>query len=134
MLTDGMMIILIFVLILFIPLIVVFIVLAIYKCRRDHKKKTYKGITQGTVVKIAKKGLDHPWVIHVSYKVNGREYTIKETTKLKSAAIKIGKIPIGQKKTFVLGKIGEGDLVEIHYDETCPENAVIYKNEGVVTG
>lgn len=134
MLTDGMMIILIFVIILFIPIIVALIVFAIGRRIRNYKKKRYRGITQGTITKISKKGLDSPWVIHVSYQVNGREYKIKETAKLKSSAIRIGKIPVGQKKTFVLGKIKEGDLLEIHYEETCPEKAFIFRNNGILTG
>lgn len=134
MLSDGTMIIIIFAAIILIPTIVVFIVLGICKNGRKRKKNNYMGITQGRVIRIVDKGLDYPWVIHVQYKVNGIDYEIKETAKMKSTAIKIAGIPVGQRKTFVLGAVKEGDLLEIRYDEAHPERAIIYGNDGVVTG
>lgn len=134
MLSDGAMIIIIFVAIILIPIIIVFIVLGISKNSRRRKKNNYMGITQGRVIRIVDKGLDYPWVIHVQYKVNGIDYEIKETAKMKSTAIKVAGIPVGQRKTFVLGVVKEGDLLEIRYDEAHPERAIIYGNDGVVTG
>lgn len=134
MLNDGAMIIIIFAAIILIPTIVVFIVLSINKRNRKRKKNNYMGITKGRVIRIVDKGLDYPWVIHVQYKVNGIDYEIKETAKMKSKAIKIAGIPVGQRKTFVLGAAKEGDLLEIRYDEAHPEKAIIYGNDGVVTG
>lgn len=134
MLSDGAMIIIIFAAIILIPIIIVFIVLGISKISRRRKKNNYMGITQGRVIRIVDKGLDYPWVIHVQYKVNGIDYEIKETAKMKSTAIKIAGIPVGQRKTFVLGDVKEGDLLEIRYDEAHPEKAIIYGNDGVVTG
>lgn len=134
MLSNGAMIIIIFAAIILIPTIVVFIVLGISKNSRKRKKNNYMGITQGRVIRIVDKGLDYPWVIHVQYKVNGIDYKIKETAKMKSTAIKVAGIPVGQRKTFVLGAVKEGDLLEIHYDEDHPERAIIYGNDGVVTG
>lgn len=134
MLSDGVKIIIIFAVIILIPAIVVFIILGISKNNRKRKKRNYRGITQGKVIRIVDKGMDYPWVIHVQYNVNGHDYKIKETAKMKSTAIKIAGIPVGQRKTFVLGNIKEGDLIEIHYDEDHPEKAIIYGNDGVVTG
>ena len=134
MLSDGAMIIIIFAAIILIPTIVVFSVLGISKNSRKRKKNNYMGITQGRVIRIGDKGLDYPWVIHVQYKVNGIGYEIKETAKMKSTAIKVAGIPVGQRKTFVLGAVKEGDLLEIRYDEAHPERAIIYGNDGVVTG
>lgn len=134
MLSDGAKIIIIFAVIILIPAIVVFIILGISKSNRKRKKRNYRGITQGKVIRIVDKGMDYPWVIHVQYNVNGHDYKIKETAKMKSTAIKIAGIPVGQRKTFVLGNIKEGDLIEIHYDEDHPEKAIIYGNDGVVTG
>lgn len=134
MLSDGAKIIIIFAVIILIPAIVVFIILGISKNNRKRKKRNYRGITQGKVIRIVDKGMDYPWVIHVQYNVNGHDYKIKETAKMKSTAIKIVGIPVGQRKTFVLGNIKEGDLIEIHYDEDHPEKAIIYGNDGVVTG
>ncbi len=134
MLSDGAMITIIFAAIILIPIIIVFIVLGISKNSRRRKKNNYMGITQGRVIRIVDKGLDYPWVIHVQYKVNGIDYEIKETAKMKSTAIKIAGILVGQRKTFVLGDVKEGDLLEIRYDEAYPEKAIIYGNDGVVTG
>lgn len=134
MLSNGAMIIIIFASIILIPTIVVFIVLGISKNSRKRKKNNYMGITQGRVIRIVDKGLDYPWVIHVQYKVNGIDYEIKETAKMKSMAIKVAGIPVGQRKTFVLGAVKEGDMLEIRYDEAHPEKAIIYGNDGVVTG
>ena len=134
MLSNGAMIIIICASIILIPTIVVFIVLGISKNSRKRKKNNYMGITQGRVIRIVDKGLDYPWVIHVQYKVNGIDYEIKETAKMKSMAIKVAGIPVGQRKTFVLGAVKEGDMLEIRYDEAHPEKAIIYGNDGVVTG
>lgn len=38
------------------------------------------------------------------------------------------------KKTFVLGAVQEGDSVTILYDEKNPQKAVIYGNDGLITG
>lgn len=133
MLSDGVMIVIIFAAIIFVPTMVVFIVLGISKNNRKRKKNNYMGITQGRVMRIVHKGLDHPCVIYVQYNVNGIDYEIKETAKMKSELIKIAGIPVGQRKTFVLGIVKEGDLLEIHYDEIRPEKAIIWGNDGVVT-
>lgn len=61
--------------------------------------------------------MDIPWVIYVSYSVNDVNYEIKKSVKLKSETIKIGVIPIGQRKTFVLSAIKEGDRVTVCYEE-----------------
>lgn len=119
--------------IIMLPLIVVFSVLAVNKTIKKRKRLVYTESTQGTVLKIVNKGLDSPWVIYVSYSVNGISYEIKETAKLKSQTIKMGPMPIGQKKTFVLGPIKERDSVTIYYDCKDPKKAFIYGNDGVMT-
>lgn len=53
-------------------------------------------------------GIEHPSVIQAVYHVNGKEYRIRETAKLKSTTIKVGKIPVGQKKSFVMGPVAQG--------------------------
>ncbi|MBR4089825.1 MAG: hypothetical protein IKK28_02975 [Mogibacterium sp.] len=130
---DGAMIIIIFACIIIIPLAVVFIVLGINKSRRRNKYLKYKGVTEGRVLKIVDKGFDYPWVIHVRYNVRDVEYTVKETAKLKSETIKVGKIAVGQRKTFVIGPLDVGDAVTVKYDEKNPARAIIAGNEGVVT-
>lgn len=131
---DGIMIILIFASILMIPTAVVFAVLSMSKKNRKRKKESYMGVTQGRISKIVSKGVDAPWVIYVDYHVAGIDHQIKETAKMKSTLIKIGKIPVGQRKTFVMGQVKEGDLVEIRYDTADPSKAILYENDGVVTG
>lgn len=117
-----------------IPAAIVFLVLMIGRCRRKRKIETYKGRTEGKILRITKRGADAPFVISVGYCVNGVSYEIRETAKLKLRVIKIGRIPVGQKKTFVLGAVKEGDFVQIYYDERSPQKAIIYGNEGSVTG
>lgn len=133
MLSDGAMIALIFGGIVLIPLAVVLIVLAAAKKRRKGKLEKYQGMTRGTVTRIRWGGIEHPTVIYAVYHVNGREYQIRETAKLKSEAIKVGRIPVGQKKSFVMGPVAEGDQIWIRYDEFRPERAIICGNEGVLT-
>lgn len=134
MLSDGAMIALIFGGIVLIPLAAVLIVLAVAKKRRKGKYEKYRGMTLGTVIWIRSGGIDHPSVIHAVYHVNGKEYQIRETAKLKSRTIKVGKIPVGQKKSFVMGAVSKGDQIWIRYDERRPERAIICGNDGVVTG
>lgn len=131
--SDGMMILLIFALIILVPLTGVFLVLGISRARRKKKNRNYTGRVYGEVLKIVDRGLDFPWVIHVAYTVNGIEYTMKETAKLKSETIKLGPIPIGQRKTFVMGPVSAGDPVLIRYDEQDPRKAIIDGNEGAIT-
>ena len=132
--SDGVMILLIFAGILLVPLAVVLLVLSISKTRRKQKLAAYTGRTTGQVEKILSRGLDHPWVIVVRYTVDGREYRVKETAKIKNRAIKLGKIPIGQRKSFVLGPIEVGSPLTICYDPQRPQNALILGNDGVLTG
>lgn len=132
--SDGMMIILIFAGIILLPLAAVFLVLSINRASRRRKLVKYTGQTQGQIERISHRGIDGPWVIAARYTVDGQTYRIKETAKLKSQTIKIGKLPIGQKKTFVLGQICEGDFVTILFDEQKPQHALILGNEGVITG
>lgn len=131
--SDGAMIILMFALLIFVPLICVFTVLGILRARRKRKNETYTGTVQGRVLDIVDKGLDHPWVIHVIYDVNGVGYSIRETAKLKSETIKAGPIPIGQRKTFVMGPVSIGDRVTVKYDVNDPQKAIIAGNDGVMT-
>lgn len=133
MMSDGAMILLIFAILFLVPVLAVFGVLSVSKRKRRRKKKEYLGKTQGKITRIVDKGQDHPWVIHVQYGVDGMTYEIKETAKMKSSVIKVAGVPIGQRKTFVLGAVREGDLLEIRYDMQHPEKAIIYRNDGVMT-
>lgn len=134
MLSDGAMILIILAALIAVPTVTVFTVLAVNRSVRNRKNAVYTGETKGTVSKIVDKGLDFPWVIHVKYCVDGINYEIKETAKLKSSPVKAFGIPIGQKKTFVLGSVQAGDTVTVRYDKNNPQKAVIYGNDGIMTG
>ena len=69
-------------------------------------------------------------VLSVDYQVEGKTYRIKETMKVKGEAIKVGKVPIGQRKKPVLGDIKKGDQVSVQYDTTNPRQAIIVGNDG----
>lgn len=137
--SNGLIILLIFaiiclsLLIFLVQALAVFGILLIGKRNRMKKKETYLGKTRGTITRIVDKGIEHPWVIHVQYEVDGIMYEIKETAKMKSKAIKVAGIPVGQRKSFVLGAVREGDLLEIRYDLQHPEKAIIYGNDGMMT-
>lgn len=85
----------------------------------------------GTVIKLKSKGLDFPSIARVEYEIEGKKYQIEETIKLVSKVIKLGFLPIGQKK---IPKIDckEGTIVTIIYDEDSPEKGHIEGNEGIV--
>lgn len=132
--SDGAMILIMFGLIVFVPLAIVALVLLTARSRRERKKKNYKGFAQGIVEEIRPGGLDHPDVLCVSYSVDGIQYRVKESLKLKSELIKLGGIPVGQRKTYKMGKLSAGDLVTVQYDERKPGRAIILGNDGMVTG
>lgn len=87
--------------------------------------------TLGKVIKITSKGIDSSTIVEVEYQVNNENYIIKESLKLKSETIKIGIIPIGQrKKPKVNCKVG--DTITIEYDENNPDKGHIKGNDGMM--
>lgn len=100
------------------------------QAKRDKLKMLYKGTAEGIVLAIEDKGLEFPWVIHVGYTVDETVYKIKEIAQLKNSIVKVGKVPIGQKTSFVLGKLEVGDRVQVKYDVADPSKAFIVGNEG----
>lgn len=127
-------IILIFALIILIPLIVTLIIIHAYKRNRERKKKLYTGFTTGIIDRLRVRGSDEPTTAYVSYYVNGIRYQIKETLKMRSETIKIGKIPIGMKKFYRLGNVSEGSQVLVQYDPMNPAKAILSENDGIMTG
>ena len=63
-----------------------------------HKKRC-TAETDGTVMNIQGNGSQGLTVITVEYEVKNQKYQIKESIKLKSTVIRIGFLPIGQRKT-----------------------------------
>ena len=84
----------------------------------------------GTVTNLSRKGIDRPTVVTVEYQANGQLWHVSESLKLRSEAILIGKIPIGQRKTPVLGRVEIGDTLPVRYCPEAPSIALIEGNEG----
>lgn len=126
------MILIISVLSTFIPLIVVIWILLAIKHNRNRKKRIYSGKTEGRIDKIYSRGLEYPTVMVVTYFVDGIEYHIKETVKVKSEMIKMGSIPIGQRKAYRMGNLSVGSYVTVQYDLQKPKNAIIPENDGIM--
>ncbi|WP_290770781.1 hypothetical protein [Anaerofustis sp.] len=131
---NLIMIIIIFMMLVFVPTTTVFLIIIFSKKSRERKIKNYTGTAEETITNIVKRGIDSPWIIYASYNVDGIHYNIKETAKLKSNIIKVGKIPIGQRKTFIMGFIKKGNKIKIQYDENNPKKAIIADNNGIITG
>lgn len=66
----------------------------------------------------------------VAYTVHGQYYTITENVTSKSEAIKLGFIPIGQRKIWQVKKINVGEELTIIYDPDNPPKAHIKGNDG----
>ncbi len=101
---------------------------------RKRKREKCTGEVVGTIVKTERKGMEMPTMITVEYVVDGVCYAVKESVKLKSEAIKIGFLPIGQKKTPRMGKIAIGHTTTVCYNPEQPEMAYIKENVGIMNG
>jgi len=103
---------------------------------RKSKKRLCSSITVGEVTQLKVQGLDRPTMITVSYSVNGKDYQITETLKLKSKVKKIGFLPIGQKKISVIEhrtgvEVIKGCEVKVNYNPNTPSMAYITDNIGI---
>lgn len=58
---------------------------------------------EGHVKELKIKGQDFPTMISVEYQLAGNTYVVTESLKLKSEKIKLGFLPIGQKRVPVMG-------------------------------
>lgn len=99
---------------------------------RKGKRKKCTTETTGTIIKTERKSPNMPTMITVEYVVDGVMYTVKESVKLKSEAIKIGFLPIGQRRIPRMGNITEGNTVAISYNPEKPEMAYVKENVGIV--
>ena len=132
--TEGIVILIFFLLMISGPAIGVGIVLFCLRQNRESKRKAYGGRTVGRVVRIKYRGAHQPPVLFVSYEVDGNQYEISETVKFRSQAIRFYGIPIGQRKTWQLGPLQEGDPVTVHYLCQNPGFAMIAGNDSFLTG
>ena len=98
-------------------------------------KKKCTAETLGEILSFKSRGLEGVTMVTVKFTVDGTEYTVKESLKYKSKAIKLGFLPIGQRKTPVLkGAAGEdreiGVKVRMKYDPQKPKRAYLPDNKG----
>ncbi len=95
------------------------------------KKKRCTAKTAGEIVGLRRQGQNLAKIISVEYEVEGEKYEVKESLKMKSEWIKIGFLPIGQKKRPVMGDFNIGDTAEVSYNPDNPKESFITKNEGI---
>lgn len=84
--------------------------------------------TEGIITKFRLRGVDSSSVITVAYEVDGVEYSVTESVRMKSEAIRLGPIPIGQRQVPVMGAVEKGTKVTVIYDPKDPQKAVIGEN------
>lgn len=85
---------------------------------------------QARVRELKVKGQDFPTMISVEYRVAGNSYVVTEDMKLKSEKIKIGFLPIGQKRVPVMGNTAVGSFTTVNYNPNNPSEAYIVNNTG----
>lgn len=129
--SDDIMILLVFGLIALLGGGTTALVLLIAKRVRAKKEREYTGEAVGTVVRFRMGGIDRPSSVCVRYEVDGRTYECRETLKLESELIKIGPVPIGQRKR---GKIATrvGSKVRVAYLPSDPSKAILADNAGLM--
>lgn len=98
-----------------------------------RKLREQGGVCNGVVVKFRPWGLETPARVTVEYRVDGKTYSFKENLTVVHHAIKVGKIPIGQRATLVMGDVAEGDMVAVCYNPAKPSKACLRDNTGVFT-
>ena len=84
----------------------------------------------GSVKELKVKGQDFPTMITVEYQVAGNNYVVTESLKLKSEKIKLGFLPIGQKRVPVMGNTAVGSSATVSYNPNNPIEAFITHNIG----
>lgn len=90
-------------------------------------------VCQGSVVRLTGWSQSKPAVIYVRYTVNGTDYQLRETMKVRHRAIRIGRIPIGQRVEFRMGNVRVGDMAAVCYDAARPSRACLRDNTGFWT-
>ena len=98
--------------------------------QKDMDKCTH--VTEGKVVEIKNRGLDFPVIVTVEYEISGIAYQISESKKYSNETIKLGFLPIGQKKIPKLGSIVVGDTVSVSYNPMSPDMAYLTHNVGKI--
>lgn len=97
-------------------------------CTRKKKYEKCISEAKGVVTKVHYNE-DTSRRLTVEYVVDGEKYTLKENITHKITAIKIGNIPIGQKKEEYVTAV-LGDSVGVMYNPDKPEMSYIKNNTG----
>lgn len=84
----------------------------------------------GRVKELKVKGQDFPTMISVAYQVAGNTYVVTESLKLKREKIKLGFLPIGQKRVPTMGNTAVGTSAMVNYDPNNPAESFITNNIG----
>ena len=121
------------IMLLFVGIIIgiVLFVIRIVKKKRLKKMKTYTGMTMGTIQFTGIRGNSSCEYISVAYDVDWISYMVTETMKVRHEAMKIGKIPVGQRIYYVLGQVKVGDQIWVHYLPQDLAKAIIPENYGI---
>lgn len=85
---------------------------------------------EGHVKELKNKGQDFPTMISVEYQLAGNTYVVTESLKLKSEKIKLGFLPIGQKRVPVMGNTTVGSPAMVNYNPNNPAESYITHNIG----
>lgn len=94
------------------------------------RRKNCTTTVMGTVKQVSSKGLDFPTMITVRYQVDGKYHEVTESITLKSKIIKLGFLPVGQRKIPVMGDTAVGSAALVNYNPNNPAEAYITKNVG----
>ena len=129
--SDDIMILLVFGLIALLGGGTTALVLLVAKRVREKKEREYTGEAVGTVVRFRPGGVERPASVYVRYEVDGRAYECRETVKLKSEPIKIGPVPVGQRKTAKIAT-RMGGRVRVAYLPSDPSKAILSDNAGLM--
>lgn len=93
-------------------------------------KKLCTHSTLGIIIDVKDRGIDTPSTVIFSYRVNGETYQRKESLKYRNEWIKLGPIPIGQRKIPRIDVI-IGNQVEVSYSPDDPSKAYITNNRNI---
>jgi hypothetical protein len=85
---------------------------------------------EGCVKELRVNGQDFPTMITVEYLVAGNTYIVTESIKVKNEKIKLGFLPIGQKRVPVMGNTTVGSSAMVSYNPNNPVEAFITHNIG----
>lgn len=94
-------------------------------------QKTCMVGTMGTVVQIQDHGIEEPTVVSVGYSVNGNNYRLTETLKVKDERWRFRHFRAARKKRFVMGRVKVGSKVRVMYSPQHPAKAFLRDNIGV---